>query len=78
MDLQKAIKLRILKLCKERNITVNKLSTLAGMPQSTLSSLVNGDCQNPKLLTIVRLCLGLDMPLKEFFNDETFDYLDDE
>lgn len=78
MDLQEAIKLRILKLCNENNITINKLATLSGMPQSTVNSLVDGTSKNPKLLTILRLCLGLDMELKEFFNDKVFKDLDDE
>lgn len=78
MDLQEAIKLRILKLCKQRKITINKLATLSGMPQSTVNSLVDGTSQNPKMLTIVRICLGLDMELKEFFDDDVFKDLDDE
>lgn len=78
MDLQQAVKLRLLNLCKERNITINKLSTLSGMNQSTVNSLVDGTSQNPKLLTIVRLCYGLNMPLKDFFDDEVFIDIDDE
>lgn len=78
MDLQQAVKYRILKLCRERNITINKLAMLAGMNQSTVNSLIDGTSQNPKLLTILRLCLGLDMELKEFFNDSIFKDLDDE
>lgn len=78
MDLQQAVKYRILKLCRERNITINKLAMLAGMNQSTVNSLIDGTSQNPKLLTILRLCLGLDMELKEFFNDSVFKDLDDE
>ena len=78
MDLQTAIKLRIKNLCKERKITLNKLATLSGMPQSTVNSLVDGSSNNPKLLTIVHICLGLDMSLKDFFDDNIFKDLDDE
>ena len=78
MNLQQVVKYRILKLCRERNITINKLAMLAGMNQSTVNSLIDGTSQNPKLLTILRLCLGLDMELKEFFNDSVFKDLDDE
>lgn len=77
MDLQEAIRLRIIQLCKEKNITINKLSTLSGMQQSTVNSLVTGASKNPKLLTILRLCLGLDMQLKDFFDDEIFLDLED-
>lgn len=78
MDLQEAVKVRILKLCKERKITINKLATLSGMPQSTVNSLVDGTSQNPKLLTILRICLGLDMEIRDFFDDDVFIGLDDE
>ncbi|MCI9366522.1 MAG: helix-turn-helix transcriptional regulator [Clostridia bacterium] len=76
MDLQEAVKIRILNLCKERNITINKLSTLSGMSQSSVNSLIDGSSKNPKLLTILRLCLGLDIELREFFNDPIFKDLD--
>ena len=77
MDLQAAVKYRILKLCEKRNITINKLATLSGMAQSTVNSLIDGTSENPKLLTILRLCLGLDMELKEFFDDPVFKDLED-
>lgn len=77
MDLQEAVKYRILKLCEKRKITINKLATLSGMAQSTVNSLIDGTSGNPKLLTILRLCLGLDMELKEFFDDPVFKDLED-
>lgn len=78
MNLQEAIKLRVLKLCKEQNLTINKLSTLSGMPQSTTNSLIDGNSKNPKLLTIIRICLGLNIQLKDFFDDDVFKDLEDE
>ncbi len=78
MDLQQALKCRILDLCKKHNVTINGLAMLSGMPQSTLNSLIDGSSKNPKLLTILRLCLGLNMELKEFFDDSIFKNLDDE
>ena len=78
MSLQQAIKLRVLELCKENNLTINGLAMLSGMSQSTVNSLVDGTSQNPKLLTILRLCLGLDIELKDFFDDAIFKDLDDD
>ena len=69
MDLQEAIRLRILNLCKENNININKLSTLAGVRQSTINSIINGHSKKVQVLTILRICLGLNMQLDEFFND---------
>lgn len=78
MDLQEATKKRILDLCNEKDITINKLATLAGVRQSTVNNLIDGTSKTPTLLTVLRLCLGLDMQLKEFFDDEVFKDLDDE
>lgn len=78
MDLQEATKRRILALCDEKDITINKLATLAGVRQSTVNNLIDGTSKTPTLLTVLRLCLGLDMQLKDFFDDEVFKDLDDE
>ncbi len=78
MDLQEATKKRILALCNEKDITINKLATLAGVRQSTVNNLIDGTSKTPTLLTVLRLCLGLDMQLKDFFDDEVFKDLDDQ
>lgn len=78
MDLQEATKKRILSLCNEKDITINKLATLAGVRQSTVNNLIDGTSKTPTLLTVLRLCLGLDMQLKDFFDDEVFKDLDDQ
>ena len=78
MTLQEAIKIRVLDLCKKNKITINGLAMLSGMPQSTVNSLIDGSSQNPKMLTILRICLGLDIELKEFFDHDVFSGLDDE
>ena len=38
MDTISAIKTRILRLCAERNITINKLATMSALPPSSISS----------------------------------------
>lgn len=55
---------------------VNK--TLGGLTQSIVENLVNYNSKNPKLLTIVRICDGLGITLKEFFSDDIFLKLDRE
>ena len=50
---------------------------LSGMSQSTVNSLVDGTSQNPKLLTILRLCLGLGIEIKDFFDSDVFIGLED-
>ena len=48
------------------------------LTQSTVDSLINGKSKNPKLLTIVRICDGLNITLKDFFDDELFTNIDRE
>ncbi len=78
MNLQQAIKYRVLNLCKENNTTINGLAMLSGISQSTVNSLIDGSSKNPKILTILRICLGLNMNLKDFFDDPIFKNLEDE
>ncbi|MGN1013410.1 MAG: helix-turn-helix domain-containing protein [Clostridia bacterium] len=76
MTVSKAISTRIINICKEKNISINKLANASFLTQSTLQSIIVGDSNNPKLLTISRVCYGLDITLEEFFSDEVFNDLD--
>lgn len=78
MKLNEAITQRINKILIERNITINKLANISCLTQSTVDSLVNGKSKNPKLLTIVRICDGLNIELRDFFDDELFNNIDRE
>ena len=78
MYLQEAVKQRIIELCKQKNISINKLATLAGVRQSTINNLIDGTSKTPTLLTILRICLGLNIQLEDFFHDDVFKDLDDE
>lgn len=78
MKINKAVAEKILKIIREKDITVNKLASICCLTQSTVDSLINGKSKNPKLLTIVRICDGLNITLKDFFDDEVFLDLDRE
>jgi transcriptional regulator with XRE-family HTH domain len=78
MKLSSALSQKILKICKERNISVNRLASISYLTQSTVQSLIAEKSKNPKLLTIVRICEGLNIPLKDFFDDEIFDNIERE
>lgn len=78
MKISKAVSLKLLKIIRERDITVNKLANICCLTQSTVDSLINGKSKNPKLLTLVRICDGLNIKLKEFFDDDFFVDLDRE
>lgn len=74
----KAVSLKLLKICQERNISINRLATLSCLTQSTVQNIIECNSKNPKLLTIVRICDGLNMSLKDFFDDDLFKQLDRE
>jgi transcriptional regulator with XRE-family HTH domain len=78
MDTREAIAFRIRQLCDERGITPNGLSNLAGVPQATVKSILNGESGNPGTVTIKKLCDGLDITLGEFFSTPEFDRLEQE
>ncbi len=78
MDMIEAVRNRILSVCGERKLTINKLATMAGLPPSSLKNILYGKSLNPKLVTIKMLCDGLDMTLGEFFSAPEFDSLEQE
>ena len=69
---------RILRLCGERAITINKLSTLSALPPSSIKNILYGKSENPKLMTIKMICDGLGITLGEFFSTPEFDALEQE
>lgn len=69
---------RIRELCAERNITPNALSYLAGISQSTVKSILNGESKNPGIVTLKKICDGLDISIVDFFDTEDFKNLEQE
>ena len=78
LNIGEAVKLRIIELCGQRNITVNKLATIIGVTQSTLNNIVGGRNNSTTISTIKKLCDGLEITIQEFFNSEFFSNLEQE
>lgn len=78
MDTSTAVRQRILELCAQREITVNRLATLSGVTQSTVNNIVSGRNNSTTVATIKKLCDGLDITLRDFFDTEAFDSLEQE
>ena len=78
MNTKEAVAARILELCKERGISVNALTNISAVPPSTVYSMLNEKSQNPGVVSIKKLCDGLDISLREFFNTDAFDNLEQE
>lgn len=78
MDTISAIRDRLLHLCAERSITINKLATISALPPSSIKNILYGKSRDPKILTIKKICDGLDITLADFFNSPEFESLEQE
>lgn len=78
MTISEAVVRRIYELCDERHITVNKISNIAGITQSTVSDIVNGATSNTGIATIKKLCDGFEISVRAFFNSPLFEELEQE
>lgn len=76
MNTVSAVKNRIFELCNERNISINKLANICGLPPSSVKNILYGKSNNPKILTIKMICDGLDITLAEFFDTDEFNNLE--
>ena len=78
MKIGAAVKERIIQLCNERNITINKLGTISGVTQSTINNIVSGRNNSTTISTIKKLCDRLNITIPEFFSRELFENLEQE
>ena len=78
MTVKEAVRRRILELCSERNITVNKLATISGITQSTLNNIITGRNNSTTVSTIQKICDGLEISITDFFNSGLFSGLEQE
>lgn len=78
MNISQAVSVRIVDLCRERNITINKLCTISGVTQSTANDIVNHRARNIGIVTIKKLCDGLDITITDFFDTDYFKGLEQE
>lgn len=78
MSTQEAIANRIKKLCEEKHITINRLATISGIPRSTVKNILYGKSNNTGIITIKKLCDGLDICLADFFDTDELRSLEQE
>ena len=77
MTLTNAVKQRIINLAASQGIKIHKLSLNAGVPYSTISSFLTGKCSSITLTTLLHICEGCNITLKDFFNDDLFKNISD-
>lgn len=78
MRIGDAVKQRIIDLCDKENITINKLATISGITQSTINNITGGRNNSATISTIKKICDGLEISIKDFFNSPLFDELEQE
>lgn len=72
MTMTEAVQKRIEGLCWERHISINKLSEMCGINQSTLSNIVRGRNKSTTICTLQKICKGLGITVQDFFRDSIF------
>ncbi len=78
MDTYTATKLRIMRLCEERKLSIYKLAMESGVAPSTIKNILYGKSKNPGIVTVKMLCDGFGISLPEFFNHDIFLNLEQE
>ena len=78
MNTKEAVAERIIQICRERNMAINALANTSGVSPSTVYSILNEKSQNPGIVSINKLCDGLEITLREFFDSELFEGLEQE
>lgn len=76
MEIKEAIKIRITELCNEKSITIYELGKLSGIRATTIYSIIDGKSNNPSIVSITKICEGLNVSVRDFFDDELFDNID--
>lgn len=78
MTVGNAVKERIIELCQDKGITINKLGTVSGVTQSTINNITSGRNNSTTISTIKKLCDGLNITVIDFFNCDIFKVLEQE
>ena len=73
MYTKEAVAKRILQLCEEKHIAINALANISGVAPSTIYSMLNEKSQNPGVVSIKKICDGLEITVREFFDCDLFD-----
>ena len=78
MTVKDAVVLRFHQICELRRIKPNELANISGVTPSTVYSMMDSKRRDMSVITIKKLCDGLDITLGEFFSTPEFDNLEQE
>lgn len=77
MKAQEAVRKRIIEIAQQKNLSINKVASNCYINTSTITSLLNGHSKKSEITTISKICFGLKVSIREFFNSPLFDNIDD-
>ena len=78
MKVKDCIALRFQNLCADRGIRYNELATRSGVTPSTVYSMMDPKRRDLSVVTLKKLCDGLDISLADFFSGPEFTELEQE
>ena len=78
MNSKEAVAKRIIEICGSRDMAINELANASGVTPSTVYSILGDKSKNPGIVSINKLCNGLDISLREFFESPLFDDMEQE
>ena len=78
MNTNQAVLYRLKELCKERGLSMYALAYNAGLHGSTVKNIFNGASKNTGIITLKKICDGLDISLSDFFDSDVFRELEQE
>lgn len=78
MNAKEAVAKRIIDLCNQNNIAVNTLANRSGVSPSTVYSMLNEKSQNPGIVSLQKICDGLGITIRQFFDCDIFDNIEQE
>lgn len=64
--------------CNQRNFKLNEFANISGITPSTIYSMTDESRRDISILTIKKICDGLEITLTDFFNDPVFESLEQE
>lgn len=77
MTINEAIVKRIQEVCKEKKLNICDASLKGGMSPSSIYDLVKGRTKCSKIITVKRFCEGAGITLKEFFDRDYFNEVEE-
>jgi len=78
VGIKNAVIARLQELCAEKKIAMNTLANKAGITPSTVYSMLDESRKDVGIVTIKKLCDGLDISIEDFFNHKVFRDLEQE